>query len=840
MMGLLVYLQQEFGNRNEDCAIIIEPTIPRLGNRPAKPDAIILKDNIFVLIDLKAFEGDIIADCSKGASWKSKDGQNMQPPGSRNPYDQSGFHRFALLDFLSTQFVSRKNVPAWATVDDVTMRGWITRHIRSWVVTAEGSRPEVTGINLRYFPSFKVLPLEKVTNALTFLRSEEPLLSQTEMQRFLDTLKATTSNITEWYRGEQIEDSSQPYGLIPKISDWIDAGEFNGIERALKHIRDLDLKRHHVHVIRVWRDKRYPSLRKEALSILMDWQDGRLGKILDEGLTDKDPAIVNLVLEHLSRFGYAETIPTLEKMVQGGPPELRIKVINAIGASGQRSACSALLDFVLSNLSDKPFKDFQSWSDRVEHSLRDEVVRSEYEEFVRAEQKRRSLYETCQAVIKSLGDLDCKQSIPWLKRIIEEPISMGFESNDYGELERIHSGYYGIFATVCKSLGRVGIGDSTVTKLLQGRLNMLPKDYQDDIILALGNLGDPTAGPTLLPFIANQENQLYDLAVSALSKMRSVEAFGPLAEAYLSDPGSDSGRWTGEALANINMARFEELLIREIASKADPERKTLFLETLLPIASLRSVDTLFPLLEDPALSCWASWILGNLASNPEVLKRAMALVKSNNPLVQASAIEVLRDSYVGNLEGLSEFEKNDTPVEVLRVVTSIYAAAGSIDRLLRYTDHPDEGVRSNVFHVFLERRGSYHNDVFITSDSGIAETCSLVIDKEGVAVKLKDRVLFLPKATVSQAMLTQRDEGDRYGLCFRAKRHEVDETFIVVYDKVYGYSLRELAISLLEELKVMAGTNLGDSQPGRNEAQTLALLWRNVPPNSVEQSDRAE
>jgi len=705
-------------------------------------------------------------------------------------------------------------------------------------VTAEGSRPEVIGINLRSVPSFKVLPLEKVTNALAFLRSEEPLLPQTEMRRFLDSLKATITNRSEWYRGALVEGEPQSYGLLPKISEWIDSGKFSDVERALKQIRELDLKPHLGQVIRVWRDKRYLSLRKEALSVLVDWQYARLGNILEEGLREEDLGIVKLVLDHLSLFGYAETMPTLTKMLNEGPAELRTNVINAIGASGPGSACSALLEFVRSNLSNQPFKDFQYWADRARDSLHGDMGRLKHEEIARSEKERMSILETCRAVIRSLGDLDCKESIPWMKRIIEEPMFMGFESNDYKQLEKIHSDYFGVFANACKSLGKVGIGDSRVTNLLLARLKLSPDDYQEDIILALGNLGDPTAGSALLPYVADQVHFLYDRAVSALSKMRSVEAFGALAKAYFTDPGSDSGRWTAEALANINVRRFEEVLLQEIASEITPEKKIVFLESLLPIASVRSVDTLFPLLENSELSHMACWILSNLASYPEVLNRAMALVGSNNPLLQASAIEILRDQYIGHLETLSEFEKSDTPVEVLRTVTSIYAETGSINRLLRYVDHPDEEVRSNVFYVFRERRGRDHPDVFVSSDSGIAENCSLVVDKEGIAIKLEDRVLFLPKETVSRATLTQRNEEDRYGVCFRVGRFEADETFLVAHPTIYSHSTREPAFSFLEELKEIVGKSLGDPQLGEDEKQKLALLWQKVPPDSLEQSDR--
>src|SRR6266571_3147599 len=142
----------------KDCAIIIEPSIPCTIEGVSfvrKPDAIILKDHTFVLIELKAFEGDIIVDCSRGAIWKSQDGQELMESGRSNPFGQAGGHRKALLNFIKA-YVVKGTAPHWAKKDDYAMYDWTARHVHSWVVTGEASRPVVTGIRPREFPSFKV------------------------------------------------------------------------------------------------------------------------------------------------------------------------------------------------------------------------------------------------------------------------------------------------------------------------------------------------------------------------------------------------------------------------------------------------------------------------------------------------------------------------------------------------------------------------------------------------------------------------------------------------------------------------------------------------------------
>ena len=110
-MKLVNYLEKEFTSRNENCTLVIEPAIPTIIQDRAflrKPDALIIKDNMFCLIEMKGFHGEIIADCSsRGAVWKSKEGEILQSVGSPNPFYQAGGHRVALIEHLSKKFYLR-------------------------------------------------------------------------------------------------------------------------------------------------------------------------------------------------------------------------------------------------------------------------------------------------------------------------------------------------------------------------------------------------------------------------------------------------------------------------------------------------------------------------------------------------------------------------------------------------------------------------------------------------------------------------------------------------------------------------------------------------------------
>jgi len=221
-------------------------------------------------------------------------------------------------------------------------------------------------------------------------------------------------------------------------------------------------------------------------------------------------------------------------------------------------------------------------------------------------------------------------------------------------------------------------------------------DYQESIISALIELGDPEAVPALSKFL-DRSNPLYDRAVQALGQIGVDDAFEQLATSYLVNPDDNSGRWTAEALDKIDSGKFEGFLLKELSSdRVSTKHKNNFLLTLFPIASINSVPVLFPFLSDPDLSERAAWILSRFANESEVFEKAMKLTYAEDVQLKASAIHVLTDYFIKNPEELRRFEGSGKPVEVRRAVTGLYAIAHLKDRLLMYADDPDEEVRANV------------------------------------------------------------------------------------------------------------------------------------------------
>ncbi len=832
MTRLIGYLASEYGSRGEDekCLFIIEPSIPEIirGREiPRYPDALILKDGMFVIVEMKEYKGEIIADCSTDSAWRSSSGEIIQPPGSQNPFEQASFYRDVLVEFLQTRFVDYKSAPGWAKVTPAKMEEWVEQHVVSLIVTDEASRPSVTGFFYRQPRFFDVVPLDKLPQKIAFLRASTQLFKPSKINSFIKALGAKPTTL-DWYRGA-LNELSSFVGLIPKITDWMESEEHEHISRGLRFIKELDLKQHIPHVANCWREKKYPDLRIECLYLLIEWQSSEIGKALDEALNDEDSQIFHFALDYLSKHGYIETIPSLERILKVGSPEIQKVALKAIAASGDKSSAATIFDFAKKNLFDQPFKEFQFWSERVKKYREKLVNRVVDKEFAELERKKASTVSLFCTVIDALGYLDYTESIPWLMQIVDDPTSIGFEATDYSHLNSFFSSYFRVFEAACKALGSLGKGNKKITELLVGKLANAPEEYQQRIINTLGDLDDLNAESALLPFVIDRNHIFFYDATLALSKLKSEKAFDPIAKAYLHNVHDDSGHWAEEALAKINPIEFEKILLEKIKSEEnDDETKIYFLSILLPIVTLESADVLFPLLANEELSGNAAWVLWKLSYDKGVRERAMRLTQSNNPLEKATAIYVLEDYFKQNLDELEKLKKGAS-VEVRGAIMSIYYASKLKDKLVEFANDSDEQIRDGVF-LYFAGDAIYHGSCVMASNFTEPVRCQVVINRETLILKLPEEVLFLPKQFL-KAQITDND--DVFGVYIENTQNNqlIQRMLLVPLDRSIGVSER-MAQKLFSDLGCSANSlTVKDRSNIRN-------LWEKIPKNMIPENKR--
>ena len=126
MFRLIKYLERDVSSREEKCIIIVEPRVKIKGDIIThKPDAIILKDNSFFIIEMKGFSGEFHADCRNGELWKSIDGKPIQPKDMPNPYDKASQYRNVFLKYLEQNFEYKRKAPLWAKKSPYKMNEWL-------------------------------------------------------------------------------------------------------------------------------------------------------------------------------------------------------------------------------------------------------------------------------------------------------------------------------------------------------------------------------------------------------------------------------------------------------------------------------------------------------------------------------------------------------------------------------------------------------------------------------------------------------------------------------------------------------------------------------------------
>lgn len=767
MDKIINYLEKEFKNSKENCILIIEPEIPeKIGNITInrKPDALIIKDNVFCIIEMKGYFGNIIADCGENAQWRSKEGKVIQIRGSRNPFQQARSHRRALLIYL-TDFFSN---------GDTQKKGnkrWPKSNVQSWVITGEASNPEIVGIDSRKNPFFKVLPPEQLPNSLMF-HSTDHKLTSTNIEKIISSFKATRVSKKEWLRSISKEYLEQTIGLIPKITQLMNTENGNNHLTALKYIQELDLTQHRPHVIKSWEKSPHPEIRQKALFMLTNWQDNMLGSIFNEALIDSSQEIVDFSLEYLSKDGYSETFDTLTSMLNTDQQSNIAKILRAITSSGHPRSCQTIYGYAKKTVFNKPFEPFRNIRENYYQSIKDGTKKEKRDEYFDMRNKETRILKLIRLIIDCLGDVQCRESVSWLTEIITSPTSIGFITDDFMELDQ-NTDFIDVFSSACIALEKIGFTNVDLSSFLLDKLTKSPEDFQYYIIELMGSLEITQAVPKLKPFLQDQRNRLYIITVKALVKIMSNEAFDILAEAYTFNPDSYEGIITGEALGSINRERFVDLILEQLQTKeVSTEFKRMYLQTLLGSVSLKCADTLFNYLKNNKLSEMAAWNLTFLMNNDHIFDRAMKLTQSKNPIEQSGAMWALDKHFIKNPDELERFESENAHKTVRRAVASFYSQSDSKQKLFNYAKDSDKEVRETVFRYFTDK--AYFGEFFVTSDSRKKTAAKVAIEDDYLGINLNKEIVLIPKKNIIETVVSTYEEY-YYGLYLEIEK---PDTFI--------------------------------------------------------------
>jgi HEAT repeat protein len=817
MYSIILNLKKAFEKYSENCSIIIAPTInERYGSLKIEcyPDAIVVKDNVFCLIEMKAFSGDIIADCSgPDAPWISKTEDELKSgKKGRNPYYQAKNHRESLVEFIARHL----NKDQQSSNDSENVKiGGIPTQVRSWVVLLEGATPTITGIYPQKTPWFDVLPLDKLARNMIYFK-KRAVFSPKQFEDFIVTLGASKVSVEEWYRGERLERTNEALEPIPQIKKWITSEKHDEISKALQYIRELRLEQHRADVINCWHNSKDAQIRQLALIILIEFQSMGLETFLSEALLDQSEYIGGFTLDYLAKNRYPKTFPTLSKLLLNGSKYKDAAVVKALSSTGEPDAGNLVFNYAQDSFKSRPFQKFQFLDKRVDEYLAGKLSNSEVEELFTLEREEAALYERLKVVLEALGELKVQKSIPWTLNFLKKPTELGFESDDYSTLEM--TGFRGVFEDACNSIAKLGENDEKVAEFFLEKLGAESENIQEIVVIALGNLSTKSTAGALFPFLKKRDSNVSSLTISALSKIGAKEAFEPLAEFYLTNSDYEYTNIV-DALKKIDSERFANILCQQISSKrVSVKRKQKYMRTLLPVVNVKCANALFPLLKNRQLSYMASWNLSLLSEKDEIRKKADELTESNDPVEKAAAINILSKYFVEDPGELARFETPDSPVEVRRIVADLLLGSRSKDKLLKYAKDPDSSVRESLFLSYFKDR--FFGEKYLVMKGRRVSKCQLCTDEETLVIKRHREVVVIPKTQIQYAFASKHNHYS--GVYLRTTSDNLREPFLLVPTRDYldeDYFAKEF----IPELKVNAKTDLADA-----EDEQVNRLWTKV------------
>lgn len=834
MDKLIANLETEFEARKENCEIIIEPTIPV--NSPLykftkkSPDAIILKDNVFVIVELKRYDGTIIADCGEKAQWFRKTEKGIKPLGKTNPFYQAKDHMNGFLEFLrSESFIDNSLAPGWAHRSAERETDWLRRHVRSWVVTLEGTLIEER--NLDYFDKkwFQVLPLDKASNALASI-SDDPLFNFVEKQRLLVIIKAKRKPIKEWHRGEPIDVASQR-SLIPMVTKLMESSNEKENLEALNAVKKYDLKQHRSYVIRCWEQSRNPTIRLEALNILVLWQY-ELGKILNKALSDPSVEILDFALNHLIKDSYPETASGLKSVLTSKTSARKVLALQAIASSGHRYSGGIIYKYAKEHYFNSPFKKFQPWSQKVKafrESIRDDKIR---EEFSALEREKFGIYDELCAVIKCLGITHYQKSHPWLLQILSRPTSLGYESDDY-EFLLFESNYYKLYEATCEAIGKLDDPKHIAEEFFLAKLGSVPDDYKWPMIKALGKLGSPSAVPLIAPNIRDIEHHLNGVSINALTDIGTPEAFDKMWEVFIKDPYERSSPRLSDSLKTVDRYRFLDQLLQKIQERGTSESNQQLIDKLnaismtscplnqkpCPFLITGLAETLFPLLKEPSLTEYVPNVLWPLWANKIVFDKALELTQSKDQYEKSGAIGILWQHYKKKPKELIKFASTDEPVEVRRNVVSLLDDPSMHRELYKFSRDEDPIVREYAFHS-LQGQNGFLGRYYLVSETRPPSKISIGQDENTLCINFESELLFIPKKNLTDFMVAMDSRGT-FGVTFSIIHKESLERVLIVPEWP-SYSREESLNEIIRRI-------IPDYQGTGEAIDSMGGFWDNVP-----------
>ena len=569
MKALVSDLIQRFSDF-DDCIILVEPEFKdEEFGISLKPDCIIFKDNIFIILELKSWLGEIEIDIENHV-WKAIGNCELQYYIDKlyeKPDSQVIRYSEGLKELLLNKFYKEfrpEKYPKLSLIKSEKPVQWAIV-LRDYVILKPGSTIRVKSKS--FDPRPRIISADKVLDELSLLRKEQKWLPDTVINSLITIFHGRETDIDHLFSKPNQWEAAETMATVREyVSNLLSDTDPKKIQTGLELSGSMKLKSLYNQILEIYFEKKETAIRIAALKSLISIDQSELKYLFSVGLRGEDEKLTEFILDLMIKYPYFSDInSSLEDLLNSKDLNIVNKSIKALSRNRTIQTCEFFENLLKELLYSKPYllvnelSYLESEAKRLRDSYR-QLYREKFNLHVQVHKNKNIYVYSCTfckqdkiheelvlkhikivGIIEASGNCNCRAVIKLITAVIEQPETVGippikglFEANDYNiriyqhfkpsfsgiltEEPGDHKNYY--FDILKSGLNAIA------TMAYHGAIGTFEKVLQipdDDVkqyaIAALGILGGENE-VNLLKSLLNEEedDRLNRLAIIALTE----------------------------------------------------------------------------------------------------------------------------------------------------------------------------------------------------------------------------------------------------------------------------------------------------------------------------------
>ena len=765
---LLREVQNVYSNTKNDVKIVVEPTIPTLTKDgpelvTGRPDLLILKDGVLIIVEYKAWKGEeILANLDYMAPWKIRNASGIEVPYGDNqkpPHMQLLDYSDQLAYYIEGRYHSECSSTSFKKSPRVLVYAWIVTQRDSVITDETENDAYVNG----FFKSkrFAMFPANEFVNRLRYVQNKD----DRAIEIFNDIVRINKPDLVTDLRDlfiERTEYQEEVQCRIPGLDRLLNGTE-EEMERGMQIARDFNLRVYADEIFQVWTNSKDVLRRRTAMLTLMNWEwkQTAMNVMLEESLSSGQDELIDLSLEYFNvRGGEAKFLPPLLKLLDNKEWKDKDKVLNALVHLNSGKVPDILISryekinspplLRMAEFVEKDMRDSKIFRDKTE--VEKEIERKHYwhKESLHVwiencpecrKECRREIYlnrkATALSILKALGSVHSDKSPEFLKGFLKDSLhSIEGLSKSEGE-NRLWSERRELVMSLVEAATRalIELHDTSASPIVMKLIESMEGDDKDKFIGYYCDLAGKESIDALLRYTKSDDEWISAKAVQALADMKAKESFDELFDLLASNGELSNKKWLPEelvkALILLDPKRYEIRCLRQLKrTDVSIEWKAFVLrEGFYIVASRDSIEPLFQLMKEKSLREICIGILTSLnGTYPKDVKDGIErYLDASSTRDKIDSFYIQSDYYETNPELFFDHEL-EYPKELLPFIFYTYVKSKRSNRVRKFLTSKDEKVRLIAWDALKGHETWEGNWKVFSTDEGAGEGEMIVID----------------------------------------------------------------------------------------------------------------